>query len=351
VGAVMSKKIYRAGIIGLGFIGGADQVSGDALGQRVADLDGTHLDALSGNPRLQLVAGSSRDAGRCQRFRQRTGLCTYPDWQDMIGLEHLDLVSVATYAPQHAEITVACFEAGVRTVYCEKPIATRLADAERMVAAAEAAGGLLVINHNRRFNPNYRRLRDLVAAGELGELTSVSLQWGTGRLGNVGTHLIDAAVMLAGRKVRAVSGTLDLTGRSDCRGPQFRDPGGWGLLRLEGGLIVTVDAADEAKVPARISLNGTRGRATTGAGDVTLEHWATRPEYWPRPDPEVSSMDRAVAEIVLWLDGGGPFPYPAREAVHTLEAILAFHASHARNAAWTELPLTGADREREVRSG
>jgi hypothetical protein len=39
------------------------------------------------------------------------------------------------------------------------------------------------------------------------------------------------------------------------------------------------------------------------------------------------------------------------EAVHTLETILAFHASHDRNAAWVELPLTGADRERELRSG
>src|SRR5262249_33920167 len=150
----------------------------------------------------------------------------------------------ATYAPTHAEITIACAERGIRAIYCEKPIATRLADAERMVASCAAAGTLLVINHNRRFNPNYHRLRDLVAAGGLGELTSVSLQWGTGRLGNVGTHLIDAVLMLTGRKVSAVSGTLDRTGRPDCRGPAFHDPGGWGLLRLEGGLMVTVDAAD-----------------------------------------------------------------------------------------------------------
>src|SRR5436309_2286582 len=52
---------YRAGILGLGFIGAADQVSGDALGQKVTDLDGTHLAALTGNPRIQLVAGASRD--------------------------------------------------------------------------------------------------------------------------------------------------------------------------------------------------------------------------------------------------------------------------------------------------
>jgi predicted dehydrogenase len=347
----MGERIYRAGIIGLGFIGGADQVSGDALGQRVADLDGTHLAALSGNLRIELVAGSSRDPGRRQRFEQRTGRRTYASWQDMTAREKLDLASVATYAPQHAEITVACAAAGIRAIYCEKPIATRLADAERMLAACASSGGLLIINHNRRFNPNYRRLRDLVAAGDLGTLTSISLQWATGRLGNVGTHFIDAMLILTGRKVEAVSGTLDLTGRPDCRGPAFRDPGGWGLLRLAGGLMATVDAADEAKVPGRIILNGTLGRATTGGDDVTLEYWDGRRDHWPSLRHQATSMDRAVTDIVAWLDAGQPFPYPAQEAVHTLETILAFHASHARNTMWVPIPLAGDDRNREVQSG
>jgi hypothetical protein len=185
----MPPASYRAAIVGLGFIGGADQVSGDALGQRVADLDGTHLDALSRHPRLDLVAGSSRD------------------------------------------------------------------------------------------------------------------------------------------------------------------PGGWGLLRLEGGLMVTVDAADAATVPARIEVNATRGRAVTGADDVTLEYGDGRRDHWPGLRHEATSMDRAVAEIVAWLDGGTTFPYPTEEAVHTLEAIVAFYASDARRAAWVDLPLTGADRDRELRSG
>jgi UDP-N-acetylglucosamine 3-dehydrogenase len=347
----MTKSTYNAGIIGLGFIGGADPVSGDAIGQKVADLDGTHLAALSGNARITLAAGSSRDPGRRHRFEQRTGCRTYADWREMIARERLDIVSVATYAPQHAEVTVACAAAGVRAIYCEKPIATRLPDAEAMVEACERAGYLLVIDHNRRFNPNYRHLRDWVAAGELGDLTSVSLQWGRGRLGNVGTHMIDAAVMLTGRAVRAVSGTLDLTGRPDCRGPEFRDPGGWGLLRLDGGLMATVDAADEGRMAGSVVLSGTQGRAVTGGDDVALEWWDGRREHWPSRRTEATSMDRAVAEVVAWLDGAGPFAYAAREAVGVLEAIVGFHASHARNGAWVELPLAGADREREVRSG
>ena len=72
---------------------------------------------------------------------------------------------------------------------------------------------------------------------------------------------------------------------------------------------------------------------------------------WPDPNREISGMDRAVAEIVEALDGKNPFPYSGIEGLRTLEAIVAFHASHARNAAWTELPLAGADRDILVNSG
>lgn len=347
----MSNATYRAGIIGLGFIGGADQVSGDALGQNVVDLDGTHFTSLSNHPRVDLVAGSSRDGGRRERFAQRAGATTYADWNEMLTQEALDIVSVATYAPVHAAPTVACAERGVRAIYCEKPIATRLSDAERMIEACDETDALLVPNHQRRFNLNHRRLQELIAGGGLGDLTSGLLQWGSGRLGNVGTHMIDALLMLTGRKIEAVSGTLDLAGKPDCRGPAFRDPGGWGVIRLEGGVMVTIDAGDYAAVPGQITLNGTEGRAISDGSSIALEYWDDRHENWDSANDGVSGMDRAVSEIVTWLDDGTEFPYPASEALDTLEAIVGFHASHARNAAWTELPLSGSDREREVLSG
>jgi UDP-N-acetylglucosamine 3-dehydrogenase len=346
----MSDLIYRAGIIGLGFIGGADQISGDRIGQRVADLDGTHLHALASNPRVKLVAGSSSDAGRRQRFAEKTGAQTHADWREMLRKERLDIVSIATCAPLHAEMTVACAGEGVRAIYCEKPMATRLTDAEGMASACKNAGALLVINHNRRFNPNYRRLRQFVADGGLGQLTSASLQWGAGRLAGVGTHLFDALQMLTGDVVRSVSATLDSSGRPDCRGPDFKDPGGWGLLRFEGGLMATLDAADHGAMPARLVLNGTQARAVTGGEDVTLERWNGENEIWPSRRHERTSMDRAVAEIVSALDGSAEFPYPAEEAVNAPQIVVACHVSHARNAAWVELPLAGRDREIEVRA-
>jgi predicted dehydrogenase len=318
----------------------------------VTDLDGNHREALSNHLRVQLVAGSSRDAGRRERFAQRTGAKTFADWREMLTSEELDIAGVASFASSHAELVVACAASGVRAIFCEKPIATRLVDAERMIAACRASGSLLVINHNRRFHPQFRELQRRIAAGELGELTGVWLQWGTGRLGNVGTHFIDAAMMLTGRRVQAVSATLDLTGRPDCRGSEFRDPGGWAMLRFDGGLIGHVHAPDNPTGPAEIVVQGTLGRACVGGGGAETETWAGGRYVLAAPSAEAgSSMDQAVREIVGWLDHGAPVCCSADESLLTLEVIVAGHASHARQAAWVELPLVGADREREVQSG
>ena len=349
----MAKKNYKAAIIGVGFIGGADKVSGDALGQLVSNMDGTHYQAFDKHPRVEVVAGSSRDAGRRERFEKRSGAKTYVDWREMIDKEAIDIVSVATYTPVHTEITIACVEKGIPVIYCEKPIATYQSDAEKMVLTCEQAGVLLVINHNRRFNYNFRRLRGAIEDGILGELTSATMQWPNGRLGNVGTHMIDSIRMLLGSEVKAVSATLDLAGKPDCRGPDFSDPGGWGMMRMENGLIVIIDAADYSMIPHSISINGKKSRAIVdGSREVSFEFWENgQKDHWADPHPGATSMDTAVNEIVEWLEEGKTFPYPAREALGTHEAIVAFHASHAHNSRWIELPLKGTDREIAVNSG
>lgn len=341
----------RAGIIGLGFIGAGDQIAGDRLGQRVEDLDGHHRGALSGHPRIELVAGSSRDPGRRERFRQSSGATTYADWREMLAREQLDIVSVASMTPDHAAQTIGCAEAGVRAVYCEKPIAATLVEAERMIAKCRATGTVLAINHNRRFQANYRRLSAFIAGGGLGELITAYLHWGSGRLGNVGTHFIDALRLITQREVQAVSATLDPAGKPDCRGAEFCDPGGWATFKMQGGLMAMINAPDYAQDPAEIIVSGSRGRAVVSGNDVRLEYWDGRVEHWPAANTGETTMDIAVREIVAALEHGTPVSSPGDEALADLEIILACHASHRRRSAWTELPLQGADRDLVLQSG
>jgi len=351
MGTSRNPSQYRAGIIGLGFIGAGDQAAAERLGQRVADLDGTHRGALQNHPRIALVAGSSRDAGRRERFAQATNATVYADYREMLAAERLDLVSIATMTPDHAEQTIGCAQAGVRAVYCEKPMAATLAQAEQMVAACRQAGTKLIINHNRRFVPNYRRLADFIAAGKLGDLTGITIQWPSGRFGNVGTHFIDALRMLTRREVCAVSATLDTAGRPDCRGAEFRDPGGWAFLRMDGGLMTVINAPDYSREPAEIVIAGTLGRAKVAGNTVQIDIAGSPSDHWPTLSDGIKSMDLAVGEIVDALDQDGSVCSSGEEALRDLEIILACHASHARRSAWVDLPLTGSDREIHLNSG
>lgn len=344
-------QTYRAAILGLGFIGAADQVSGDRLGQQVANLDGTHLQAYLGNSRVELIAGSSRDEGRRQRFSIRTGARVYADWRDLLQAEKPEIVSVASYAPAHSEMTIEAARAGARVVWCEKPIATSLHDADRMCEACRETETLLVVNHNRRFHPQFRALQRAIADGRLGELRGGSLTWPTGRLGNVGTHFFNALLMLATRPAEAVSASLDLAGRPDCRGADFQDPGGWGAIRLRGGLTVTFEAPDYSRAPPRLSLHGDLGRVTVEGGEAIVDLWGQSPQRVPPPPADETSMDRALNEIIGWLDGSRSFLEAPESSRQTLEIIVSCHLSHDRQGAWVPLPLSAEALHREIKTG
>lgn len=136
----------------------------------------------------------------------------YDDWEAMLGAHELDLVCIATPTVLHASQTLAAIEAGAH-VLCEKPTAMNAGEAAEMLAAAEAAGRIHMIDHELRFNPNRRRIAELIADGALGEIrhvdiTNVGSTWanpgsrpkgdwwssaemGGGRLGANGSHQTD----------------------------------------------------------------------------------------------------------------------------------------------------------------
>ena len=130
----------------------------------------------------------------------------------MLGAHAFDLVCIATPTVLHAPQTLAAIAAGAH-VLCEKPTAMNAAEAARMLAAAEAAGRVHMIDHELRFNPNRARIASLIADGTLGEIRHVTIanitngwadpasrpkgDWwslaeqGGGRLGANGSHQVD----------------------------------------------------------------------------------------------------------------------------------------------------------------
>ncbi len=344
--------MYKAAVIGLGFIGAADQISGDALGQKVENLDGTHARALAAHAQIELVAGSSRDEGRRKRFAERMNVKnTYSNWREMLRCEDLDIVSIATYTPWHAEIAIACAEVGVRAVICEKPITTGLRDADRVIDACKKHRTLLAVNHPRRWHPLWRSVRDEIKEGTIGQISHLAVHWPSGRLGNVGTHMFDAASFLLDRRPDAVSGTLDPFVPPDCRGPGFHDPGGWGIVRLDGGVRVHVDAAARVRLPFGFRVFGSLGWIDVGKEDAAVHLWTGQTRTIACPGDRPSSLAIGVDEILTCLTGGGGVSPTGEHARDALEVIVAFHVSSKLGGRWVSLPLEDEDRDLEVMMG
>ena len=132
--------------------------------------------------------------------------------------------------------------------------------------------------------------------------------------------MFDAMQMIASREAVAVTGVLDFAGRPDCRGAEFGDPGGWGMIRFDGGLLGMVHASDYGFADGSITVIGTEGRARIADGGVSIQLRGSEVEQWPA-DSDMTGMGRATSEIVDYLDGKMEFPYDVHEAVRTLEAI------------------------------
>src|SRR5581483_11861240 len=140
----------------------------------------------------------------------------------------IDLISITTPPSTHAEMAIAALEAG-KHVLCEKPTALNAAQAEEMLSAAgQHPKQLALIDHQLRFLPYYQKMRALIKEGYVGKVLYVeglsiedgmlnpkihwhwwhNVQEGGGRLGAVGSHLIDLTTWLVAQPVRAVEATL-----------------------------------------------------------------------------------------------------------------------------------------------
>ena len=126
---------HRVGIIGLG-----------RMGRR-------HLEAYLKTPDVKVDACSDANPEALKFLEARKVDCKrFTDWRLMLKEGTFDLLSVVTNGPTHAEITTAAAEAKVPRIICEKPMATSIKDAKRMIATAETNGTRLAINYSRRWS-------------------------------------------------------------------------------------------------------------------------------------------------------------------------------------------------------
>jgi len=186
------------------------QVGIAGLGRSGWDIHARLLAPLAG--RYNIAAALDADAARRQEAADRFGCRTYDSYPDLLADEAVELVIVAVPSHLHPEYAVVALQAG-KDVVCEKPMAMSLRDADRMIAAAEQSGRILAVFQNRRYDPDFVKVREVIDSGLLGRIvlihlseTSFSRRWdwqtlqtyGGGTLNNTGPHHLDMALQLFG---------------------------------------------------------------------------------------------------------------------------------------------------------
>ncbi|HYI16898.1 MAG TPA: Gfo/Idh/MocA family oxidoreductase [Thermomicrobiales bacterium] len=119
---------------------------------------------------LELVAVADIRLENAERAaREFDAESHYADYRDLLAREDLDFVDICTPEFLHAEQVEAAAAAGVHVI-CEKPMASSIAEADRMIAASERAGIHLMIAHSRRFTGRYQQIRAAIDRGDIGEV-------------------------------------------------------------------------------------------------------------------------------------------------------------------------------------
>ncbi len=238
-------------------------------------------------PRMKVLCG--RDPVAVKEAAGRLGWEeTATDWREVVRRKDIDLVDVSTPGDSHAEIAIAAARAG-KAVLCEKPLANTVRDAEKMLAAVKKAGVVHMVCHNYRRAPAVWLAKQMVEAGELGEIyhyrgtylqdwivdPKLPLLWrfqkekaGSGALGDIACHSVDLARFLVG-EITAVSGDLKtfikerpLPENPAKKGKVTVDDASAALVRFANGATGTIEGtrlAPGRKNYNRFEINGSKG--------------------------------------------------------------------------------------------
>jgi predicted dehydrogenase len=351
---------YRAGIIGLTNIAAGVPVAAPhaVLGERMPY---SHTTAYARVPATELVGVCDISTTMLERFRTNWGhkwpeARTYTDYRQMLSEAELDIVSVCTPDHLHTDMVVAACEAGVKGIICEKPLATTLRDADRMIEAVEKHGVKMSVEHTRRWIFEYHEAREYVRKGMIGKLHRIAATMNGERamLFRNGTHLIDLICFFADADPAWVVAVLD--DGFDEYGPRYAgdgghkpstDPGALGIIAYQNGVRCVYNGSQGTVGYSCIELIGDQGRIRLGMSDHRFEVALRGPDgpydmiykAMPRHHTTGGAIQAAVEEMVQLITHGGESVSPPREARRTLEIMLGFLQSHAEGGCRVEMPI------------
>ncbi|MEO9824789.1 MAG: Gfo/Idh/MocA family oxidoreductase [Paracoccaceae bacterium] len=377
----------------------------EALGRRIrlgmvgggndAFIGGVHRIAARIDDRFELVAGAlSSTPEKSQESGEALGLPRiYDDFKQMAQREArrkdgIEAVSIVTPNHVHYQAAREFLKRGIHVI-CDKPLTSTLADAKKLVKAAEDSDALFVLTHNYTGYPMVRQAREMIASGRLGKIRVVQVEypqdwltieqdfkqanWRTdparsgagGCTGDIGTHAFNLACFVTGLEVETLAADI----QAFVPGRQV-DDNAHVLLRFEGGargMLWSSQVAPGNENAVKIRVYGEKGglewaqedpnylwhtpfgepkqlitRNGAGAGDA-----AGRVSRIPPGHPEgylegFANIYTEAAEAIIAARSGSTAPdgvvYPTvQDGLKGVQFVSACVKSSARNAAWVKL--------------
>jgi predicted dehydrogenase len=336
-------ETLRAGIIGTGRAAGL--IDDEVRDHPLIRLPYGHAGAYAVVDGVELVATANRGKERRELFARRFGVeRAYADYREMLRVERLDIVSVTTHAPGHAEAVIAAAEAGVRGIYCEKAMAVSLAEADAMLDAVKRHDVRLTIGHSRRWSNYYERVQTLIRGGEIGSLSAVVGYW-NGSLIHSGTHAFDLICQMVDARPVAVHGRLSHDPDYASEDYGRHDVGGDGVVEFDNGVRAYIAASGGKVTSWDFDFIGNKGilRCVGNSSRLELTKPAGRFAVPVSTDLELpppnSTTVRAIEELVRCVRSGEETRSNGVVGRLALELGHAFHHSHRLNGARVTLPL------------
>ena len=277
----------RIGLVGLGRAG---------WGMHCSELE-------SRKDKFQIIAACDVEPERRNRMQQRYGCKTYACLADLLADPQVELVDIATRSPDHVTHATAALQAG-KDVFLEKPIALSYDQAEELHRVAQSAGGQLWIRHNRRFEPAFVHIRQILDSGVLGDVFEIKLRrhnfqrrddWqaiiacGGGQLLNWGPHIIDHGLRLLDSPLQSMWSDLKQVAALGDAEDHLKI-----ILKGENGRIVDLEISGGAAIPEpEYLIFGSRGALSCDGKTIRLR----------RLDPSKQLLARKASAATPRMEG------------------------------------------------
>jgi predicted dehydrogenase len=314
----------------------------------------SHASAIAAIPDLELVAGcdiapAARDVFLDRWSARWPDLKVYADYREMLRTERPELVAVVTPDHLHRQVVETAVESGARGIFCEKPIATTLEDADAIVAAVRGAGVTVNVNYTRRWYPEFVEARRLIRSGAIGRLSQIIIEMGGPRamLFRNHTHGIDIINYLADAAPTWVWAELEqgfeaygTAYAGDGGNDPATEPGANYYIAYDNGVrAYATGIKDTAVTDMAVHLHGAEGRIVIDLLGIRLvsvynEDVRTRPGV-PTIQPiqprwTVAGMQAGILDLITSMDAGRDPASPPESARATVAITQAILLSQAR---------------------